>query len=138
MLESLINIRRFYLWCIYWKYSWHYMIDFPFTFGAIFYSTKTWYKLTTFMLALLCLYLIWYILHGTEKYPTSNISESWVQQHFNWKIQPINISHIYVRILCTCWAFIDSSIYECNSQHSMLSFHKENTVLLKKKCQQLC
>ena len=41
--------------------------------------------------------------------------------------------------LCQNYAFMSSihfsSIYGSNIQHSILSFHKENTILLKKKCQ---
>ena len=44
-------------------------------------------------------------------------------------------SDIYVRNLCICHPLIDSSISGSNSQHSMLDFHKENTVLLKNKFQ---
>ena len=47
----------------------------------------------------------------------------------------INIDESYVRIMCICHKFIDCSISESNIQHSMLDFHKENTVFLKNKCQ---
>ena len=33
--------------------------------------------------------------------------------------------------------FFESSISVSNSQHSMLDFHKENTALLKNKCQEI-
>ena len=35
---------------------------------------------------------------------------------------------MYVIILCTCHTFIEFSIYGSNSEHSILAFHKENTV----------
>ena len=41
---------------------------------------------------------------------------------------------MYVSIMCLCHPLIDSGIYGINRQHSMLAFHKENTVLLKKIC----
>ena len=44
------------------------------------------------------------------------------------------ISDIYVRIFCMCHTFIELIICGNNSQHSMLAFHKENTVS-QKKCQ---
>ena len=47
----------------------------------------------------------------------------------------INITDIYVIILCICHPFIDYSISGSNSQHSMLDFHKGNTVLLNNKFQ---
>ena len=37
--------------------------------------------------------------------------------------------------MCTCHNFVESSICGTNSQHSMLDYHKENTVLWKNKFQ---
>ena len=82
------------------------------------------------------------IFVGVGKYPTLYVSSSWFQQHWNWQLQTINISDIYVRIMFICHNFIDSSICGSNWQHSMLYFHKENKILQKKNakeyCQKLC
>ena len=43
------------------------MLDSPFTFGSIFYSTTKWSKFQTFLLELLCLYFSWYIFVGAGK-----------------------------------------------------------------------
>ena len=56
---------------------------------------------------------------------------------FNWKPLPRHIEVIYVITMCICHKFIDSSISGSNIQHSMLYFHKENEVILKKKCQRM-
>ena len=49
----------------------------------------------------------------------------------------INIAVIYGRIMFICHKFIECSISGRNIQHSMLYFHKENIVVLKK-CQKYC
>ena len=38
---------------------------------------------------------------------------------------------MYFNIMCICHKIIDSSICGSNSQHTMLDFHKGNTVLQK-------
>ena len=49
----------------------------------------------------------------------------------------INIDESYVRIMCICHNFIDCSISDSNIQHSMLDFHKENTVSRKHKIRRI-
>ena len=66
MSEYLVNLFIFDDWGIDGWYSRHDMSDFP-----IFYSTSTWPKLPTFMLALTCLYFRLYIFVGAIK--TANI-----------------------------------------------------------------
>ena len=48
-----------------------------------------------------------------------------------------NTEYIYVNITCICHALIGFSIFGSNSQHSMLAFHKENTIFTKNKCQEI-
>ena len=51
--------------------------------------------------------------------------------NFNIQPQERNIVEIYVSITCIFHKFIDSSIYVSNSEHSILDFHKENTIVTK-------
>ena len=67
----------------------------------------------------------------------------WTRKIANIICQPIlstktfteEIPDIYVITLRICHNYIDFSISVSNIQHSMLSFHKENTFLLNNKCQ---
>ena len=63
-----------------------------------------------------------YLIHmiyfvSAEKQPTLYDSSSWLQQHFNWKLQTGNIDNIYVSSTCICHPFIGLSISGSNSQY---------------------
>ena len=49
-----------------------------------------------------------------------------------------NIDNIYVSIVCICHKFIDYNICSNNNQHSMLTVHKDNTVLQTNKRKEHC
>ena len=67
---------------------------------TIFYSTTTWPKFQTFMLAQLRLYFSYKIFSCSGKNPFLYVRSSWLKQHFNWKLKIINIFNIYVSIKC--------------------------------------
>ena len=69
-------------------------------------------------------YLFW-----KKKYPTFNVTASRIQQNINRNLISKNITDIHVGMLCICHNFNDSSISEINIQHSMLDFHKKNTIV---------
>ena len=61
------------------------------------------------------------------KYPIFDARSSFFPRHFSWRIQTKNIVDIYVSIWCLYMMSIGLSKCGINIQHSILTFHKENT-----------
>ena len=129
MLSYVVNLYSFGAWCINVLYNRHYM-----SFFSILNSTKNFIKNDDiYLIAIWSVLSLINILQWRE-YPTFYASSSFFHKDFNWRLETRNISNTYVSRWCLYHPFNELIMRGCNIKHTMLAFHKENTVSQKNKC----